>query len=418
MLNKVYAEPDECFPYLDDVIVADQEADQIVGPSHDIAFEEPPELVDLPSRNNVESPRHNRTDRDTVKKDDLLSTSLHTLDSLPSIVLPFQSCQGSPKRQEEEELDSNGLLRPASEILMPASKNVTPKRPQKEKICIKNEDGWPSSDNVDLVKHLPTNGPEAKPVQSTWEEPSAAAAASNSTKTKMNLVFALLVTLAAICHFALFQESTILADDNSDNLDHQEPHRTVESRIPDMVANFSLPKSSSPLGKAVDISLKGVSVHHQGFNEVEIETYSLDSWNSIGNTTLRASWVIAFVFLLFLASQWTGGHSTGRVEQEENKSKGTAVKIENTNGDGGFDLSAYEKMHVVQLRELLRQRGCKTIGKKPVLIRRLATVYKAELSSYTVAQLRKILKANNYTQTGRKDVIIRTLIEAGIGLKA
>lgn len=77
-----------------------------------------------------------------------------------------------------------------------------------------------------------------------------------------------------------------------------------------------------------------------------------------------------------------------------------------------YDLSKYFGEHtVVQLREMLRARKCKTIGKKNILVQRLASVYRAELETLTVVQLRKILKSKNFTQGGSKVEIIRALVE-------
>ena len=81
---------------------------------------------------------------------------------------------------------------------------------------------------------------------------------------------------------------------------------------------------------------------------------------------------------------------------------------------GSYDLSKYEDMKVVDLRASLRRRGCKThVGRKPVLIQRLASVYKAELDTMTVKQLRKILKSKGFPQGGLKSEIIQKLVEDG-----
>jgi hypothetical protein len=79
-----------------------------------------------------------------------------------------------------------------------------------------------------------------------------------------------------------------------------------------------------------------------------------------------------------------------------------------------WDLSSYEKCKVVQLRELLRFRKCKAVGRKPVLIQRLASIYKAELETLTVRQLRQILKSKGFKQAGKKSELIRKLVEAGM----
>lgn len=80
----------------------------------------------------------------------------------------------------------------------------------------------------------------------------------------------------------------------------------------------------------------------------------------------------------------------------------------------GFDLSWYEKLKYNELRRLLRERNIKNYGKKPEMIRRLVTVYNAELGTLTVVQLRRKLKSKNIKLTGRKKKIIQKLVEAGI----
>ena len=95
----------------------------------------------------------------------------------------------------------------------------------------------------------------------------------------------------------------------------------------------------------------------------------------------------------------------------QNKKKAPYIKKEALSA---LDLSRYESLKVVELRELLRSKGCKTVGKKHVLVKRLAAVYQAELETLTVKQLYPILKSKGYTQNGRKADIIQTLVEEGL----
>jgi hypothetical protein len=97
---------------------------------------------------------------------------------------------------------------------------------------------------------------------------------------------------------------------------------------------------------------------------------------------------------------------------EDDEHKTSLVKKEDIVTE--FDLSKYEELKVAELRELLRSRKCKTVGKKPVLIQRLAGVYKAELDTLTVFQLRPILKSKGCKQAGLKVELIRRLVEAGM----
>jgi hypothetical protein len=79
-----------------------------------------------------------------------------------------------------------------------------------------------------------------------------------------------------------------------------------------------------------------------------------------------------------------------------------------------WDLSEYETLKVDQLRVILRQRQCKTVGRKHILIQRLVHVYAAELETLTVQQLRPILKRKGCKQGGRKVELIQRLVEAGM----
>ena len=79
-----------------------------------------------------------------------------------------------------------------------------------------------------------------------------------------------------------------------------------------------------------------------------------------------------------------------------------------------WDLSEYERLKVVELRDLLRARSLKTVGRKHVLIERLVNVYSAELETLTVMQLRPLLKQKGCKQSGRKVELIRRLVEAGM----
>ena len=83
-------------------------------------------------------------------------------------------------------------------------------------------------------------------------------------------------------------------------------------------------------------------------------------------------------------------------------------------GKSNLDVSRYEMLRVVELRELLRSRGSKTCGKKPVLVQRLVNIYTAELETLTVRELRPMLRARGCRQAGLKSELIQRLVEAGM----
>jgi hypothetical protein len=89
-------------------------------------------------------------------------------------------------------------------------------------------------------------------------------------------------------------------------------------------------------------------------------------------------------------------------------------KIKEEGDMGTFNLSKYEELKVVELLNLLRKRKCKTVGRKHILIQRLASVYKVELETLTVRQLGPILKSKGFKQSGLKSEIIQRLVEAGM----
>jgi hypothetical protein len=82
--------------------------------------------------------------------------------------------------------------------------------------------------------------------------------------------------------------------------------------------------------------------------------------------------------------------------------------------ENDLTLYAYRSMKVVELRRLLRTRGCKTEGTKEVLINRFVAIYQAELATLTVQQLRRKLRSRGCLQGGIKRELIGRLIEAGL----
>ena len=81
-----------------------------------------------------------------------------------------------------------------------------------------------------------------------------------------------------------------------------------------------------------------------------------------------------------------------------------------------LDISAYENLKVMELRALLRERKCSTIGRKVVLIRRLIAIYDAELQNLTTIQLRRKFKSKGMKQKcgELKHEMIQRLIEYGL----
>jgi hypothetical protein len=144
----------------------------------------------------------------------------------------------------------------------------------------------------------------------------------------------------------------------------------------------------------------------------ESENEDLSSWTGVLPTALQ---MILFGLIARLALSQSSPAKSNESEDEsseDDEHKTSLVKKEDVVPE--FDLSKYEELKVVELRELLRSRKCKTVGKKPVLIQRLAGVYKAELDTLTVFQLRPILKSKGCKQAGLKVELIRRLVEAGM----
>jgi hypothetical protein len=150
-------------------------------------------------------------------------------------------------------------------------------------------------------------------------------------------------------------------------------------------------------GKALNIKLDAERIHLF----VEDHETKEEIINQELSPALNACILAIFVILFFSKLKKTQYTSSVPATKKED---GPVQK---------YDISKYEKLKVAELRDLLRKRGCKTIGKKQVLIKRLAAVNKAELETLTVVQLRKLLKTKNFKQTGNKDAIIRKLVEDG-----
>jgi hypothetical protein len=150
----------------------------------------------------------------------------------------------------------------------------------------------------------------------------------------------------------------------------------------------------------------------EGSHEPAVTLFSRSSLCSI-----NASWAMLLVTLVALFplakfSQAKKG-SCKQPTEDVTMAEENTVKTEGASTED-WDLSKYEKLKVVELRELLRSRKCNTVGKKPVLVRRISGVYRAELETLTVRQLRPILRSKGCKQAGKKPEIIRKLVEAGI----
>eukprot|EP00980_Cylindrotheca_fusiformis_P021647 scaffold8505_cov130-Cylindrotheca_fusiformis.AAC.13 len=384
----------------------DHETGRTGSPDDDDILGETPELVDLPPPRALVvdgSLRFDNVNYNSMRKEDLLSTSLHTVESQPSIILPIPSFVGTRGTMEEDRnLVTDDLSFHASEVSVSELTEMALLAKTPSPQDMKNE-----SDNEYFstrVDHDPLNSLE-RPIEHyeaelEAEEPNEPLDDVTSIKIKLAFVLFALVLAAAIFSYATLGVFSLVADDDM----------ATEHTLPTAV-NHSSPLAPSH-GKAlgIDIADKGISVQYKQFSEAQIETYSLESWDTIGTTTLHTSWL----FLLSLISIFSfQRRSSGRKDDKDVVIKSEkAVKTEKAIED--FDLSAYKSFKVVELREILRKRGCKTSGKKSVLVERLATVYRAELSTLPVAQLHKILKSKNYSQNGRKDEIIRVLVEDGL----
>lgn len=105
---------------------------------------------------------------------------------------------------------------------------------------------------------------------------------------------------------------------------------------------------------------------------------------------------------------------------DQDRPQNPRIKVEPThwmtpiNNHDDLDLSAYESMKVSELRRLLRARKCNADGTKDILVRRLVTVYQAELATLTVQQLRPKLRSRGCKQSGKKIDLIRRLIVVGL----
>lgn len=127
--------------------------------------------------------------------------------------------------------------------------------------------------------------------------------------------------------------------------------------------------------------------------------------------------IVFLVALGVFSSIFLASNALTREDQRASQQERKAEKVEQVKEiikEEEWDVSHYESLKVHQIRELLRSRKCKTIGKKPVLIRRLAAVYQAELQTLTVRQLRPILRSKGCKQDGRKEQLIKQLVESGM----
>ena len=82
-------------------------------------------------------------------------------------------------------------------------------------------------------------------------------------------------------------------------------------------------------------------------------------------------------------------------------------------GENALDVSVYESMKAMELRELLRNRDCNYRGTKQQMIKMLIHLYQTELACLSVQQIRPKLRKRRLSQKGNKADVIRRLVESG-----
>jgi hypothetical protein len=458
MFNKFTFKPID-LPIISDADDAKDKTDKTNYQTQDDILGEPPELVDLPAGRIVQNTVvvDGRVSYDNIKESpnaehDFLCTSLHTINSQQSMDIPVPF---TPLKQDEliDELEIDDLSFHASEVDMSELNDMTliPLQDSRES----NEDqDVPTSEGLSLhsletvAKRLEQQETELK------TEHTKPAKSIDRIIYKIIVPLLMLVLLSGIGYalkkspvddhetcqqiavepdvtarnntaiayspFATSKGTSVITINNDTegvSLQYKRNatteietlnHESCET-IPNNTAIAYSPFAASK-GKAVNIKIdaKGVLLQYKrneaDIEKADLETFSLKSWETIGTTSLHTSLIT--LLILISVSKWKSKARGAK------RSGSPMIKAERVIGD--IDLSAYSNLKVTELRDLLRRRSCSTIGKKAVLIKRLATVYKAELDTLTVVQLRKLLKSMNYTQTGRKDEIVRTLMEAGL----
>jgi hypothetical protein len=403
MFNKFTSKPIE-LPMLSDDNDAKDKTDETNEPTQGEILGEPPELVDLPAERIPQNTVvvDGRVSFDNIKESpkqehDFLSTSLHTINSQQSMDLPIPF---TLVNQDEliDKLEIDDLSFHASEVDMSELKDMT---------LIPLQDGRESNKGqyLSTSEGLSLHTLETVAKQLEQRETELKIEQTKPAKSIDRIIYrikVLLVMLALLSGIGYVLKESPL---DSHDMCQQIPVEATTVAATNNTAIAYSPFAASK-GKAVNINIdaEGVSLQYKR-DEADVETFSLESWETIGTTSLHTS-LIAFLILISV-SKWKSKASGAK------KSGSSMIKAEKV--IGVIDLSAYNNLKVADLRDLLRRRSCNTIGKKPVLIKRLATVYKAELDTLTVVQLRKLLKSMNYTQTGRKDEIVRTLVETGLG---
>jgi hypothetical protein len=405
MFNKLTFKPIE-LPVLSDDDNAEDKTDKTNDPTQDVILGEPPELVDLPAERIAQNTVvvDGRVSFDNIKEspkqeNDFLCTSLHTINSQQSMDLPVPF---TPLKQDEliDKLEIDDLSFHASEVDMSELKDMT---------LFPLQDGRESNKGQDLSTRegLSLHTLETVAKQLEQRETELKTEQTKPAKSMDRIIYRIKVLLVM---FALLSGIGYVLKESP--LDSHDMCQQIPVEATTVAATNNTAIACSPFaaskGKAVNINIdaEGISLQYKrNATTADIETFSLESWETIGTTSLHAS-LIALLTLISV-SKWKSKARGAK------KSGSPMIKGEKVIGD--IDLSAYNNLKVAELRDLLHRRSCNTIGKKTVLIKRLATVYKAELDTLTVVQLRKLLKSMNYTQTGRKDEIVRTLVETGLG---
>jgi hypothetical protein len=405
MFNKFTSKPIELPMLSDDEDVKDK-TDKTNDPTQDDILGEPHKLVDLPAERIAQNTvvADGRVSYDNIKESpkaekDILSTLLHTINSQQSLDLPVPF---TPLKQEVSD-DKLDLSFQAFEVAMPKMKYMALISLQDCRES-NNDQGVSTSDGIDHAgPSLHTLETVAQQLEQHKTEPKTGQTKAEKSIDRIvyKIIFLVMLVLLSGIGYAL-KKSPVDNDETCQQI-AVEPDVTARNNTAIAYSPFAASKGKSV---TINIDVEGVSVQYKrNATTTEIETFSIESWETIGTTSLHAS-LIALLTLISVLSKWKSKACGAK------KSDSPMIKTEKVIGD--FDLSAYNNLKVVELRDLLRRRSCNTIGKKSVLIKRLAIVYQAGLDTLTVVQLRKLLKSKNYTQTGSKDAIIRTLVEAGI----
>jgi flagellar basal body-associated protein FliL len=356
---------------------------------------------------------------ETPKNDDpLMSDSLHTTNSQESMdIASFVPHPESPKQEDALLLSFHASQVDSSELKYMELTTAADNFPFVElTTALESSSTQEEGHNLEVLVNVGNQLLRQEEEEEEAKDDESTKAPKKSSKGGILKILALALTLVAIMCIAMPSTSDSYMKEGMDPIMNTESAGSQQGEEKVFIPSLN----NSTIEEREEPTIVVEEYVAQDDNTANLESSALLSWTQI----MKAAWslfLMVFVALLSTSSsppqQAKTDESSETPPEEESFEEGETEPQEEDSmlkNKELLDLSQYEMLKVVELRELLRSRKCKTMGKKVVLIQRLTAVYQAELETLTVRQLRPILKSKGCKQAGRKSELIWRVVEAGL----